>query len=409
MKKYLVGGAVRNLLLKIPIKERDWVIIGSTPEDMKRIGYRKVGKDFPVFLHPENHEEYALARTERKSGQGYTGFTCYTSPNITLEEDLYRRDLTINAIACDEQGNIIDPYNGKQDIQLRILRHVSILFKEDPLRVLRVARFAAQFAHLNFKIAPSTLNLMKQMTPELSLLSQERIWMETKKALMTNHPQIYFQVLKNCNALKIIFPEINDLFGNIIKFTQYNLNIDLGEYTMTALKTAAHLTNNIATRFAVLCNNLNKINKQKNIHNINHNNYSDCKTIDNLCKRIKTPNYLCRIAKLINKYYELLYDIHVKQPEEIIKFFNKLDVWRHPERLNYILTVGESYFHNLPKFRHQCYLQKNFLLQAYSVSKYVDILNILKKGFTGKIIKQEINKQRYKLLNKWKITQNKNK
>lgn len=212
MKKYLVGGAVRDILLKLPVKERDWVITGANPQDMLNMGYTQVGKSFPVFLHPNNHEEYALARTERKSGSGYTGFIVHTSPLITIEEDLFRRDLTINAMAYDTDGNLIDPYNGQRDIKLKLLRHVSNAFYEDPLRVLRVARFAAKFKNMGFKIVPETLNFMSKMTNELISISAERIWIETKKALNTNNPQIYFQVLKQCKALSVLFPEIDALF-----------------------------------------------------------------------------------------------------------------------------------------------------------------------------------------------------
>lgn len=215
MQIYLVGGAVRDSLLNIPVVDHDWVVVGATPAELLALGYQQVGKDFPVFLNPDSHEEYALARTERKSGQGYTGFTCYAAPDVTLEEDLLRRDLTINAIARSAEGELIDPYGGVADLQARVLRHVSDAFGEDPLRVLRVARFNARFAHLGFRIADETLALMRQMahSGELAALTAERVWKETEKALQSQSPQVYFQVLRDCGALAVLFPEIDALFG----------------------------------------------------------------------------------------------------------------------------------------------------------------------------------------------------
>jgi tRNA nucleotidyltransferase (CCA-adding enzyme) len=214
VKSYLVGGAVRDALLGLPVKDKDWVVVGATPK-MLDAGYQQVGRDFPVFLHPQSREEYALARTERKSGSGYTGFTCYAAPDVTLEQDLLRRDLTINALAQDNQGHIIDAYGGQDDLRNRILRHVSPAFSEDPLRVLRVARFAARYAHLSFRIADETMALMTAMTDagELEHLTPERVWKETENALTTRNPQVFFQVLRDCGALKVLFPEIDNLFG----------------------------------------------------------------------------------------------------------------------------------------------------------------------------------------------------
>ena len=215
MKSYLVGGAVRDGLLGLPVKDKDWVVVGATPQQMLDAGYQQVGRDFPVFLHPNSHEEYALARTERKSGSGYTGFTCYAAPDVTLEQDLLRRDLTVNALAEDADGTIIDPYGGRRDLEQRILRHVSPAFGEDPLRVLRVARFAARYAHLSFRIADETMVLMREMTDagELAHLTPERVWKETENALGTRNPQVFFQTLRDCGALKVLFPEIDALYG----------------------------------------------------------------------------------------------------------------------------------------------------------------------------------------------------
>ena len=250
MKIYLVGGAVRDSLLNLPVTEQDWVVVGCTPEQLLTQGYQQVGKDFPVFLHPVSHEEYALARTERKSGAGYTGFTCYAAPDVTLEEDLLRRDLTINAIARSADGELIDPYHGQQDLENKVLRHVSDAFGEDPLRVLRVARFAARFAHLGFSIAAETQSLMAAMAQsgELSALTPERVWKETEKALKTQSPQIYFQVLRDCGALVVLFPEIERLFG-VPAPEKWHPEIDTGIHTLMTLAIAAQLSPEVDIRF----------------------------------------------------------------------------------------------------------------------------------------------------------------
>ena len=259
MKIYLVGGAVRDGLLRLPVKDKDWVVVGATPQEMLDAGYQQVGKDFPVFLHPKSREEYALARTERKSGQGYTGFTCYAAPDVTLEQDLLRRDLTINAIAQDEHGEFIDPYNGRADIEKRLLRHVSPAFNEDPLRVLRVARFAARYAHLNFQIAPETQALMSAMAAngELEHLTPERVWKETENALTSRNPQVYFDVLRKCGALKVLFPEIDALFG-VPAPEKWHPEIDTGIHVLMTLAIAAQLSPDVDVRFATLCHDLGK-------------------------------------------------------------------------------------------------------------------------------------------------------
>ena len=246
MKSYLVGGAVRDRLLGLPIKDKDWVVVGATPQQMLDAGYQQVGRDFPVFLHPDSHEEYALARTERKSGSGYTGFTCYAAPDVTLEQDLLRRDLTVNALAEDADGTIIDPYGGQQDLQQRILRHVSPAFAEDPLRVLRVARFAARYAHLSFRIADETLALMREMADagELAHLTPERVWKETESALGTRNPQVFFQTLRDCGALKVLFPEIDALFG-VPAPEKWHPEIDTGVHTLMTVSMAAMLSPDI--------------------------------------------------------------------------------------------------------------------------------------------------------------------
>lgn len=259
MKTYLVGGAVRDGLLDLPLKDKDWVVVGASPRQMLQLGYQQIGRDFPVFLHPDSHEEYALARTERKSGQGYTGFVCYSAPDVTLEQDLARRDLTINAIARDTDGNYYDPYGGRSDLQQRLLRHVSAAFNEDPLRVLRVARFAARFADLNFRIADETLALMQTMTDsgEPQHLTAERVWKETESALQTPNPQVFFQVLRDCGALAVLFPELDKLYG-VPAPAKWHPEIDTGVHTLMTLAMAARLSPEIEIRFAALFHDVGK-------------------------------------------------------------------------------------------------------------------------------------------------------
>ena len=259
MQKFLVGGAVRDRLLKLPVKDCDYMVVGSTPEELLSLGYQQVGKDFPVFLHPETGDEYALARTERKQGSGYNGFSCYSGKDVSLEDDLIRRDLTINAIAEDESGQVFDPYLGLQDLQDKVLRHVSPAFSEDPLRVLRVARFAARFFKLGFCIAPDTLLLMQQLSEsgELSHLTPERVWAETEKALITDSPQVYFQVLRDCGALAVLFPEIDNLFG-VPGPKRWHPEIDTGIHTLMVVEQSVLLSNDVAFRFACLVHDLGK-------------------------------------------------------------------------------------------------------------------------------------------------------
>ncbi len=249
MQIYLVGGAVRDQLLNIPVYDKDWVVVGSSPEEMLSNGFTAVGKDFPVFLHPKTKQEHALARTERKSGAGYTGFECHYAPDVTLEEDLIRRDLTINAMAQDEQGHIIDPYGGQRDLEDRILRHVSDAFIEDPLRVLRLARFAAKLRHLGFTVADETMVLMTQIAQsgELEHLTAERVWQEWHKSLSTQNPEIFLSVLRDCGALKVVLPELDCLFG-VPQPEKWHPEIDTGIHTLMVAKQAARLSSSLPVR-----------------------------------------------------------------------------------------------------------------------------------------------------------------
>src|SRR5580700_5917737 len=259
MRVYLVGGAVRDRLLGLPVRERDWVVVGSEPQELERAGFRSVGREFPVFLHPETHEEYALARLERKVAPGYRGFTTQFSPDVTLEQDLQRRDLTVNAMAESEGGELIDPHGGQKDLAARLLRHVSAAFVEDPVRILRVARFAARFAALGFQIAPETLELMRRMTAagEVDALVPERVWQETERALGESEPQVFFETLRACGALAIVFPEIDALFG-VPQPPRWHPEVDTGVHVMLALRYAADQGAALSVRFAVLMHDLGK-------------------------------------------------------------------------------------------------------------------------------------------------------
>ncbi|BGI51073.1 MAG: multifunctional CCA addition/repair protein [Arsenophonus endosymbiont of Ceratovacuna japonica] len=403
MNIYLVGGAVRDHLLKLPISDRDWVVSGATTNDLIKLGFQQIGKDFPVFLHPKTHEEYALARTERKIGIGYTGFSCYSAPNITIEEDLLRRDLTINAIAQTKDGKIIDPYHGKEDIKNRLLRHVSDAFTEDPLRLLRVARFAAQLSKQKFTIANETKLLMKKMVDknELSAISVERVWEETKKALQSSSPEIYFHVLYNCGALAILFPEINQLF-NINILTKLGNKINIGIHTLLTLKISALLTNNIETRFATICHDFSKIlTKSKQMYNYYNDINMGILLIETMCNRLRIPNNMKELSKLVIRFNQQIHQINKLTPKIIIDIFNKLDSWRKPYRINQLVIVCESDARGIIGKEHITYPQAKLIISAFQIAQQVSIKNIIEQGNKGIHIKNEITKQRIKVLTNW--------
>ncbi|EPP3372665.1 multifunctional CCA addition/repair protein [Proteus mirabilis] len=404
MKIYLVGGAVRDQLLNLPVKDRDWVVVGATPETLLQQGYQQVGKDFPVFLHPDTHEEYALARTERKSGSGYTGFTCYAAPDVTLEDDLQRRDLTINAIAYSAKGEYIDPYHGIDDIHAKLLRHVSDAFSEDPLRVLRVARFAARFAPLGFTIAPETMSLMQEMTNsgELNALTAERVWKETEKALHSQAPQVYFEILHQCGALKILFPEINALFG-VPAPKKWHPEIDTGIHTMMVLAMASRLTDDIAVRFSALCHDLGKgVTPVENWPHHHRHGPAGVPLVEALCQRYRIPNQIRDLAKLAAKYHDHLHRIERMRPSKIIRLFDAIDAWRKPERIDQLAIISEADARGRQGAENLPYPQGIFFRQAFKIANQVDVKSIVSRGLKGNAIREALTKQREVAIIEWK-------
>ena len=404
MKSYLVGGAVRDRLLGLPIKDKDWVVVGATPQQMLDAGYQQVGRDFPVFLHPDSHEEYALARTERKSGSGYTGFTCYAAPDVTLEQDLLRRDLTVNALAEDADGTIIDPYGGQRDLQQRILRHVSPAFAEDPLRVLRVARFAARYAHLSFRIADETLALMREMADagELAHLTPERVWKETESALGTRNPQVFFQTLRDCGALKVLFPEIDALFG-VPAPEKWHPEIDTGVHTLMTVSMAAMLSPDIDVRFATLCHDLGKGLTPKEFWPRHHGHGpAGVKLVEQLCQRLKVPNDMRELAKLVAEFHDLIHTLPILQPKTLVKLFDSIDAWRKPQRVEQIALTSEADVRGRTRFEACDYPQGRLLREAWIAAKSVGNKEVIEAGFKGPEIREELTRRRIQAVAEWK-------
>jgi tRNA nucleotidyltransferase (CCA-adding enzyme) len=344
MKVYEVGGAVRDALLGLPVKEHDWVVVGASAEELAAQGYTQVGKDFPVFLHPQSGEEYALARIERKVGPGYTGFAFDTAASVTLEQDLERRDLTINAIARAPDGTLVDPWGGRRDLDARVLRHVSAAFSEDPLRVLRVARFAARFKHLGFVIAPETLALMAAIVAsgEMEALRPERVWQETVKALRESQPAVFFEVLRGCGALVRIFPEVDALFG-VPQPERWHPEIDTGVHVMMALNLAARLSPSETVRFAVLTHDLGKATTPKLILPAHHGHEERSEQLlEKLCERFPVPNRFRDLAKHVARHHGSVHRAAELKPQTLLKVIMEVDGLRQPDRFEEFLIACEA-------------------------------------------------------------------
>jgi len=396
VKTYLVGGAVRDALLKLPVKDRDWVVVGATPEAMLAQGFQQVGRDFPVFLHPQSREEYALARTERKSGNGYTGFVTWSAPDVTLEQDLQRRDLTINAIAQREDGELIDPFHGERDLQARLLRHVSDAFNEDPLRVLRVARFAARFAHLNFRIADETQALMRQMAAsgELSHLTAERVWKETEKALTSRNPQVYFQTLRDCGALEVLFPELDRLFG-IPAPAKWHPEIDTGVHTLMTLTLAASLSDEVDVRFATLFHDVGKALTPPEKWPSHHGHgAAGVPLVEALCQRLRVPNAIRDLALIVTEFHDVVHTIERQSADALVALFDRIDAWRKPHRVEQIALTSEADARGRAGLESMAYPQGDYLRQAFALAQAVPTKAVIEAGFKGAEVREELTRRR---------------
>ncbi|WP_370291821.1 multifunctional CCA addition/repair protein [Thalassolituus sp.] len=404
MQVYLVGGAVRDHLLGRPVKDNDWVVTGATPEDMIKLGYEQVGADFPVFLHPETHEEYALARTERKSGKGYQGFVCDFSSGVTLEDDLLRRDLTINAMAQADDGSIIDPHNGQADLEARLLRHVSPAFQEDPLRVLRVARFAARFADAGFSVAPETLTLMKTMVEagELEHLVAERVWTETQRALLEDQPAVYFQVLRECGALAAWFPELDALFG-VPQPEKYHPEIDCGRHALLSLEASVPMSSALSVRWAALIHDLGKALTPDSEwpRHFGHEK-KGIKPIRQLCQRLKCPNDPTSLALLSSEFHTHIHRAFELRPETLLKVFDQLDVWRKPERFEEFLLVCIADARGRTGFEDCAYPQADYIREALTEAQKITARDVIAEGVQGPAIRAALAEKRTASLTTWK-------
>lgn len=392
---YLVGGAVRDELLGRAFTERDWVVVGATPEEMVRLGYRPVGRDFPVFLHPETGEEYALARTERKSGHGYQGFEFYCAPEVTLEDDLIRRDLTVNAMAKAADGTLIDPHGGRRDLKARVLRHVSPAFAEDPLRILRVARFAARFHSWGFSIAPETLELMRAITAsgEVEHLVAERIWQETERALGEPSPQVYIQTLRDCGALAVLMPEVDRLFG-VPQRADYHPEVDTGIHTLMALEQAAKLSDDPAVRFAVLVHDLGKgITPEDQLpRHINHEN-AGVPLVETLCQRLKVPTRHRELALAVTRFHLLCHTATQLRPATLLKLMRRLDALRRPERLEQFLLSCEADARGRTGFEKRDYPASPWLRTVAQRLRDTEVRDLVDSGLKGQKLANAIEKR----------------
>lgn len=391
-----MGGAVRDAQLKRPVKDRDWVVVGATPEQMLEKGFKQVGADFPVFLHPKTQEEYALARTERKTGKGYGGFTTFSSPDVTLEEDLLRRDLTINAMAQSESGEIIDPFNGLQDLNNRVLRHVSDAFVEDPLRVLRVARFAARYAEYGFKLADETRDLMRRIADsgEMRHLAAERVWQETARALIESSPSVYFKTLRSCSALGDWFEELDALWG-VPNPEKWHPEVDTGVHTMMVLQQAAELSEKLSVRFASLVHDLGKgITPESEWPRHRGHEHYGLPLVKALCQRLKVPNECKELAELTCKYHGKVHGSFAMKAATIVTLFDDCDAWRRKERFLDFLLTCEADARGRAGFQDKPYPQADMLKTALEACNDIDVQSIIAAGHQGAEIKAQLTRQR---------------
>lgn len=404
MQVYKVGGAVRDRLLGLPVTDVDRVVVGATTEEMLAQGFRPVGADFPVFLHPKTGEEYALARTERKSGRGYGGFTFYASPEVTLEEDLIRRDLTINAMAEDDQLNLTDPYHGQRDLEARILRHVSPAFAEDPLRVLRVARFAARYAGLGFTVADETMDLMRQLSEsgELQALTAERSWKEISRALMEDHPQVFIQVLRDCGALKVLMPEVDALFG-VPQPETHHPEIDTGLHTLSVLEQSALHKQPLTVRWACLLHDLGKglTPEEEWPRHIAHE-HTGLKLIKAVNERFKVPKDCQELALLVGQYHTHGHRALELKASTLLELLQSFDIYRRPQRFEEFIVACEMDARGRKGLEQRSYPQADYLRGAAQAARAVAVQPLLEQGLKGPELGEALKRERLKALKIYK-------
>jgi tRNA nucleotidyltransferase (CCA-adding enzyme) len=410
MQVFVVGGAVRDALMGLPVNDRDWVVVGSTPEAMSAQGFVPVGKDFPVFLHPQSREEYALARTERKTGRGYKGFAVQAAPDVTLEEDLARRDLTVNAMAVPEAlahalpsawtGQIVDPYNGQRDLQTKVLRHVTHAFAEDPVRILRLARFAARFA--DFSVADETMALMRQMVEEgeVDHLVPERVWQELTKGMMSDKPSRMFEVLRACGALKVLLPELDRLWG-VPQRPEYHPEVDTGVHMMLVMDMAAQLNMPLSVRVACLMHDLGKGTTPADVlpRHIGHEGRS-VKLLQKVCERLRVPTDCKELAEVVAREHGNIHRSAELNAEAVMRLLERCDAIRQPERFARVLQACECDARGRLGFDETAYPQAERLLKAQKAALSVETAPIAQaaaaQGLKGPQIGEQISKARVK-------------
>ncbi|MEN0108900.1 MAG: multifunctional CCA addition/repair protein [Pseudomonas sp.] len=406
MQIYKVGGAVRDRLLGRPVTDIDWLVVGATAEEMVAQGFRPVGDDFPVFLHPKTQEEYALARTERKSGRGYGGFTFFASPEVTLEEDLTRRDLTINAMAEDDDGNVLDPYGGLHDLEARILRHVSPAFAEDPLRVLRVARFAARYAPLGFSVADETLALMRTLSEsgELAALTPERSWKEISRALMEERPDVFIEVLHNCGALHAMLPEVDALFG-VPQPAAHHPEIDTGAHVLSVLRQCAEHQQPLTVRWACLLHDLGKglTPEQEWPRHIAHE-HRGIKLIKAVNERCKAPRDCQELALLVGEYHTHGHRALELKASTLLELLQTFDVYRRPQRFEEFIAACEMDARGRLGFEERAYPQADYLRGAAEAARAVPVQPLVAQGFKGAELGEALKRERLKALQAYKAS-----
>jgi tRNA nucleotidyltransferase (CCA-adding enzyme) len=392
---YLVGGAVRDELLGLEISERDWVVTGATPDDLLSQGFRQVGASFPVFLHPQTGEEYALARTERKQGHGYHGFSVAFDPHITIEQDLERRDLTINAMARDGEGSLVDPFGGQRDLEARVLRHVSPAFSEDPLRVLRVARFAARFHHLGFRVHPDTLALMRHIADagELDHLVPERAWTEIRRAMGSAKPSVFIQVLRDCDALSHLLPEVEVLFG-VPQPERYHPEVDTGVHLMLSLDQAAVLSAAEDVRIAVLFHDLGKgITPAEQLPSHVGHETAGLPLVEAVCDRYRVPNHTRRLALQVCAHHLACHRLMEARPRTVFRLLEQLDAFRQPD-IDPFLAACEADYRGREGLQDRPYPQAERLREALAAALDVRARDLASQGVTGKALGEALRRAR---------------